>query len=572
MPQTGTTLTPSHRSMADLLAFLETAPDLDPTRRRDLRSAIRRLCDLAGREPAHLPAEVAALRTVLARLHPVQAGIGPKTLANLKANALAALRLFRRTAPASRPRLTADWQALRDRLSEDRLAHGLSRFIGACSARGIAPDAVDDAVLERFAQWLRQETFVAKPNGVLRRTAQLWNRAADTVAGWPGRRLTVPSFRPPRRTLPLSALPFRFQADVTAHLLWLQGQDLFAPHPPPRVCRPSTAALRRAQIEGAASALIAGGVDREAVRSLADLVTPDALRSILRQYLARTGNNPTQYLRDLAEALIQIARHWVRADDAQIEALKALRRRLKAERIDLTPKNRAALRQFDDPANQANLLLLPQRLMAKAARRPAEDMRAAITVQVAVALEILLIAPMRMGNLIALRLDRHVVPCGKEIHLVLPRQETKTDEELVYPLGGPTVAMLELYCRRYRPRIAGPDCPWLFPATGGRQKAQATLNQQIGETVYKATGLVLTPHQFRHLAAKLVLDRHPGNYEGARQLLAHRSLKTTVGFYTGLQPARAARHYDALLAEKRAAYADEAPKRGRKGTGHVWNA
>jgi site-specific recombinase XerC len=63
--------------------------------------------------------------------------------------------------------------------------------------------------------------------------------------------------------------------------------------------------------------------------------------------------------------------------------------------------------------------------------------------------------------------------------------------------------------------------------------------------------LVLTPHQFRHLAAKLLLDQQPGNYEGARQLLTHCSLKSTTSFYTELQTPNAARQYDAMLQERR---------------------
>jgi integrase len=68
--------------------------------------------------------------------------------------------------------------------------------------------------------------------------------------------------------------------------------------------------------------------------------------------------------------------------------------------------------------------------------------------------------------------------------------------------------------------------------------------------------LKLTPHQFRHLAAKIVLDANAGAYELVRQLLGHKNLKTTTNFYAGIdtRPAyaqRAAHHYQALQSGER---------------------
>ena len=70
---------------------------------------------------------------------------------------------------------------------------------------------------------------------------------------------------------------------------------------------------------------------------------------------------------------------------------------------------------------------------------------------------------------------------------------------------------------------------------------------QISRTISRELGLKITPHQFRHLAAKLQLDTHPGSYETVRRLLGHKSLKTTTHFYTGLETRQAVKHYDQLL-------------------------
>lgn len=57
-------------------------------------------------------------------------------------------------------------------------------------------------------------------------------------------------------------------------------------------------------------------------------------------------------------------------------------------------------------------------------------------------------------------------------------------------------------------------------------------------------GIVLTPHQFRHLAAKLLLDRNPGAFEIVRRLLGHKDIRTTIRFYAQFDMARAAKHFD----------------------------
>jgi hypothetical protein len=292
--------------MADLLVFLETTPDLDAKRRRDLKSAVRRVCDLAGRDPEHIGADVITLRGALRNVSAAQHGLSAKTIANIKANVLAALRLqhLQPRNGTSRIPLTPAWQDIAGRLFEERLKRGLSRFVRFCSGCGIAPELVSDETVDTFSSYLRSETFVRKPNDLLRRTTRLWNEAVEKVEGWPVQRLTVPSFRAPRRTLPLTDLPKSFQDDVAAHSRWLRGDDLFTAYPPPKVCRPATIDLRRKHIEGAASAFVESGAPLDDLAVLADLVKPDVVKTVLQQYIARTNGQPTQYHRALATTLI----------------------------------------------------------------------------------------------------------------------------------------------------------------------------------------------------------------------------------------------------------------------------
>jgi site-specific recombinase XerD len=54
-------------------------------------------------------------------------------------------------------------------------------------------------------------------------------------------------------------------------------------------------------------------------------------------------------------------------------------------------------------------------------------------------------------------------------------------------------------------------------------------------------------HLFRHLAGYLFLKAHPGEYEPVRQLLGHKSIKTTVEFYVGLEQEHSFKRYEAVL-------------------------
>ena len=71
-------------------------------------------------------------------------------------------------------------------------------------------------------------------------------------------------------------------------------------------------------------------------------------------------------------------------------------------------------------------------------------------------------------------------------------------------------------------------------------------------TIRKELGLRLTVHNFRHLAAKLFLDRHPGAFGLVSRLLGHSSVQTTMDFYSSFDSAAAGRLYDAEVLRSRA--------------------
>jgi integrase len=168
-----------------------------------------------------------------------------------------------------------------------------------------------------------------------------------------------------------------------------------------------------------------------------------------------------------------------------------------------------------------------------------------------------------MSNLVKLDIERNLVRPGqgKALHIVISGEEVKNREPLEYPLPPESVDLLERYIREFRPHLAPQGNTALFPGTAGDSKNQAFFGDQISRTIRAHTGLHVHPHLFRHISAKLYLDANPGAYEVVRRVLAHRSIDTTTGFYTGLETPAAVRHFDKTILELRKASSMERYKR-----------
>ena len=104
--------------------------------------------------------------------------------------------------------------------------------------------------------------------------------------------------------------------------------------------------------------------------------------------------------------------------------------------------------------------------------------------------------------------------------------------------------MLLEYRDRIAPRIIGHRSARLFVRGDGAPKGARSVALLIAQQTKARAGIVLSPHQFRHLSAKVLLDAQPGAFESVRQLLGHKNGKTT---YAGIDSRRAARHHQNLI-------------------------
>jgi integrase len=210
------------------------------------------------------------------------------------------------------------------------------------------------------------------------------------------------------------------------------------------------------------------------------------------------------------------------------------------------------------------LYSLPARLWIEARREKKPHFRTLAKAQAALAIAILCYMPLRLQNLAALAFDIHLF-----MHegvraistLELPAHEVKNGREHAFDIPPAVAKMLIDYRDRFAPQIIGHRAKRLFVNVDGTPKNQAAVAGLIMNYLRRRAGIVLTPHQFRHLSAKVILDAHPGGFETAKQVLGHKSIKTTVCAYAGIDSRRAARRHQYLVEQ---ALATQMPARSRR--------
>ena len=559
------TTSPRAKTLADVLAVVERSTALSPTRLRDLRSAVIRVADLLGNVPGRIALDLPTISTRLAAISPVAAGMTTKRFANIRSDFLAAVKAsgLMPIGPWHKGRLAPAWRQLFARLSRRRAHLGLSRFARYASARGIDPEAVNDATVVDFVTAVREQSLHGTPNWLYRQVTLVWNEAArDTALGLQS--LTVPSFRGPPKRIDRALLSRSFRRDVDKFLKWASQSDPFAPDSRPRRLAPRTLRLRRDQIHAAVSALIDTGIKPAAICSLADLVTPVNFKRILRRRVEMVDGAQNSFNHSLGIALTLIAREWVKVDGAVQAELKRLLSKVPVPLKGLTDKNKRFLRQFDDLNALRRLAQLPEQLWAEVKRERSPSYRTLAKAQAALAIAILTYMPIRLQNLLTLEFERHLfIRTGREAKstLELSNGEVKNNIDLAFEIPPQVVTMLVEYRDRIAPKIIGERPARLFVNVDGTPKGGQGLGVLITNYARRRAGITLTPHQTRHLSAKVLLDDQPGGFETVRQLLGHKNLQTTVFSYAGIDSRRAGRHHQRLIDE---ALSAQSPARPRK--------
>jgi integrase len=441
------------------------------------------------------------------------------------------------------------FRALADKIADRYDRSFLRRLFSFASSRGVEPWGIDGALLVPFFDAV-VAAGIDRPKQVVRDAVKTWNRMAETIDGWPVRRLPLTDNRG-WVALPMSAFPESFGKDCEAFLNRSEGLGLFDERGLRKLSE-ATKVDRRHKLRQLATRLVDAGRPPETIRRLADLVEPQAVESILLPIWKEEPSGKNAHASNLARLMALIAQHWAFRPADEVKRIKAAEAKLRPPKQGMTDRNRAKLRSLIEPGRLRSLVNLPFDIV-KEIDPSHPTVSDAVLLQSALAIAIELVAPMRERNLASLDEDRHLHRVSEKIgYIVIPRHEVKNERDLEYPLSRAVLRILDLYLQVYRPLLLkGARSSKLFVSWNGRQKRPHELGAQIPKLIRERLGLDVNLHLFRHLAGYLFLKKHPGEYEPVRQLLGHKSLKTTIDFYTGLELEDSFRRYDEILESHR---------------------
>jgi integrase len=478
-----------------------------------------------------------------------------KTLSNHLSNVRAALAWMQKEkrAPARGMALSPEWQALSDQCPKLPHRAHLLPLMRFCSARAIAPGAVDEAVIDSLMDYRRSTTSLAVDAKARRSLARYWNDRVRTVPGWPRQLL----LEPPSRTLeafpPWEAYPVSLREEIEAYLDSLTQARKTAKGKRLHPANPSTIKSRRSSLEAALRMASRIGVGMDELTSLSAFLDPAVSRRVLEAYWPEGAKQPSIFAVDLCGLFVGMAHSANCLPPDKLEELEDMLADLKHQSPrGMTDKNLSAIRSFMQGEASAALDRLPQVLMAEAKEASySSPIKAAIRAQLAVVIGILNVAPIRRGNLGAIRIGENLFRTGgpgSPYRLVFPDYDVKNRVRLEFVFDAELTALIDDYLFNYRPALLGRrDSPWLFPGEGENHKTLKVLGDQITAVIERETGLRLTPHQFRHVAAAIILKHKPGNYELVRQLLGHRTVAITVRNYIGFEGTHASEVFGALV-------------------------
>ena len=512
-------------------------------RRMDMVSA----CNMTSRwfklPLSMVQADTGVLRRHFNNLHHLHAGVSKQRISNVRSLLLAAMREVGLSTSPARSKLSLPWGALCDQIDNRYQRSALSRFMHYCSNNNIVPEAVSSLIANNYREALEAESLIPQPRTNHQTVCRVWNQCADTIEGWPKVRLLVPRYDDRLYSIGDELIDPALRTDIENYINYLSGKDLF--NGVARPFRPQSIKAVRGHIRRYLSALHHSGLDVSALVSLEEMAAFDTFKRAMLWFWQRNGHKTSSSIGEVAWTMRCIAVRHLKCDEKSKASYAEALARLRVRKKGLSSKNRAALQQFDDQNVVRRFLALPDLLWRLAKKQ--QGKKAQLLIQSAIAVEILTLAPLRIDNLATLRLDRHLAWIEDRLHINLPAAEVKNSADLHYVLPRSTTERIGIYIDKWRCLFLPDANPYLFPGHNNKPKDLSALRRQITRTLFVHTGIRLTPHQFRHVAAKLLLDARPGHYEVVRKVLGHKRLSTTYEHYAGAETQAAVELYDDVI-------------------------
>lgn len=526
------------------------AADLPDGTRRNILRAIDLVAGAMGNLGLSAHVDIAAVQRLFERLTPAMLGFkSAGALSSMKSNFRQALRCA--GVPVmpgkSRTPLSPAWAKLRDAAEPHGFWPALSPFAHFCCERGVEPEGAEAEVLRRYLACVEETSIKSRAMKVEKQVTRAWTAARTKIAGWPSAELARPARKRSEETPRWTAYPASLEADAKAFVSrgsaadWLRADVK-------RALRPATVRNYIGALRRVAGELLACGAAPEDLRTLADLVRPDRVETVLTRVRDRTGRSSGGHVEQLAVILYIVARDHVRASDADIELLARYAKATRGAR-EMGKRTARKLEAMSSEQMINAIISLPDRLLELARSHKQVDLQSARLVRAALFLQLLLDTSSRQGNVVGLDLRTHLLEeRDGRVFVHVPGEEVKNGEDVGAKLRPRTVAALRLYRDTYRPiHAAGAETSWLFPRSDGTHWTTTSAWRTLTELTEWHIGQSVNPHLVRALVGEIIEAEHPGAIGMVKDVLGHKRSTTTELYYRGRKEQQARRTYHAAL-------------------------
>ena len=463
-------------------------------------------------------------------------------------------------------RMDGPWEDLRQRMrahANMSIICWLSKFLRFCFLTGLQPFEVTFETVLAYETEVQAAALNKDPAKAAYYAAWMWDKAADTIPGWPQNRVGWVD----RRNiycLPWSAFPASLEADVVAWLAQGECDDIFDDWSPGADRKPVTREKRRYEIQRFASTLVHAGADPAELASLEVLFRMDNVSLGLRWLRdERFGGDLTGGLQNIVIALANAARWQVRVAPEHQKRLNAIVKRCSPGDRGMTQKNQQRVEPFKSPELVRAYLDLPEKLFGTLSKQPNAN-RAAVQAETALAIAMLSWCPIRIGNLREIEIDRHLHRerrsrsrnrnrnRSQNVYLVIPSAQVKNNVDIKFELPDLVIDLLDAFMADHRPLLASSGSHFLFSRRSDNAPIDYNaLALRIKNTMRSEFDVEFSSHNFRHLAGLIWLLENPTDFEVVRRLLGHKAASTAMDFYVGLRTDAAHRAFTDLLKRHR---------------------
>lgn len=144
--------------------------------------------------------------------------------------------------------------------------------------------------------------------------------------------------------------------------------------------------------------------------------------------------------------------------------------------------------------------------------------------------------PVRLENLTAITLGRHLVQDGEGWLCQFEASERKDNQPLAFSFPDRLIPYLETYRSLYRPLLLnGNDFPNLWISIRGTPMSEQSVYWNTCRMTEELFGQRVNPHLFRDCAASALATEDPEHILAIARILGHKSIETTIKHYNQSQ-------------------------------------